>query len=96
MACIVVIFIKGKGKFGIVFFSLHLASKKHVAIKYIPKQIIFDTQSIARIQQEVDIISKLSHPFIVYCFGGFEVHFNYILLIKIIISVECDLLCIGI
>eukprot|EP01036_Dinobryon_divergens_P024807 gene24807-33287_t len=62
----------GKGKFGLVFIGKHLNGNKHVAIKYIPKQIIFETQSSTRIQQEFDIVEKLDHPFIIHCFGGFE------------------------
>ena len=41
----------GKGKFGLVFIGRHSNGSKHVAIKYIPKQIIFETQSSTRIQQ---------------------------------------------
>ena len=41
----------GKGKFGLVFIGRHSNGNKHVAIKYIPKQIIFETQSSTRIQQ---------------------------------------------
>lgn len=45
---------------------------KHVAIKYIPKQMIFDNNAIERIQQELDVLNQLEHPFAIYCFGGFD------------------------
>lgn len=44
----------GKGKFGFVFLAkqaLVLEGPMFVAIKYIPKQVIFDTDSKARLQQ---------------------------------------------
>lgn len=62
----------GKGKFGIVFLSKHKATSKHVAIKFIPKQMIYDGQSLQRIQQECNALEKISHPFLIYCFGGYE------------------------
>ena len=63
----------GKGKFGMVFLSKHLGgSGKHVAIKYISKDFIFETQSLLRLNQEIDVLQQADHPFIVHCFGGFE------------------------
>lgn len=44
-------FFLGKGKFGFVFLAKCLANQKHYAIKYIPKQIIFDNQCVKKIQQ---------------------------------------------
>ena len=43
----------GKGKFGMVFLAKQAAmqSSLHVAIKYIPKQTIYDSKGIAKTQQ---------------------------------------------
>lgn len=62
----------GKGKFGLVFLSCHSNTGKHVAIKFIPKDIITETQSAIRIQQELDILNKVNHPFVTYCFGSYD------------------------
>ena len=32
--------------------------------------------------KEIDIISKLSHPFIVHCFGGFEVNIYHLIILS--------------
>ena len=61
----------GKGKFGFVYLSKH-ASGKCVAIKYISKQFVAENKSRARINQEIMVLQKLDHPFVVHCFGGFE------------------------
>lgn len=62
----------GKGKFGFVFLCKHHSSSKHVAIKYISKDAIFENRSLIRIQQEASINQSMDHPFIIHCFGGFE------------------------
>ena len=61
----------GKGKFGIVYMSKCVESKKYVAIKYIPKEIIFESKALVRIKQEIQFASTLSHPFIIEYFGNF-------------------------
>ncbi len=48
-------------------------SSLHVAIKYIPKQTIYESKGIARMQQEMNALQICDHPFIAHCFGGFEV-----------------------
>ena len=62
----------GKGKFGLVYLTKHVNSSSHVAIKYIPMKIILDCDSHIRIQQEIDVLQKLDHPFFAHFFGGFE------------------------
>ena len=62
----------GKGKFGMVFMSKSTATSKHVAIKYISKDFIHETKSLSRINQEIDVLQKIDHPFIIHCFGGFD------------------------
>lgn len=64
----------GKGKFGMVYLSKIHASEhsEHVAVKYIPKQMIFDSKLIDKIQNEIDILQLLDFHFITHCFGVFE------------------------
>jgi len=65
----------GKGKFGFVFLAKQALVQEgplFVAIKYIPKQVIYDTDSKARLQQELNTLQLGNHPFIAHCFGGFE------------------------
>lgn len=62
----------GKGKFGFVYLAKHCGSKKCVAIKYISKQFVYECKSIARINQEITLLQKIDHPFMVHCFGGFS------------------------
>jgi serine/threonine protein kinase len=49
----------GKGKFGLVYTAQHVATTKHVAIKFISKQIIFETKGVQRIQQVCVLCSIL-------------------------------------
>lgn len=62
----------GKGKFGFVYLAKHGGSKKCVAIKYMSKQFIHECKSIARISQELTLLQKIDHPYMVHCFGGFD------------------------
>ena len=74
-------------------------SAMHVAIKFIPKQTIFDYQNAFRMQQvsnvvgskiiflvypkltndvyicpqEITVLQQCDHPFIIHCYGGYEV-----------------------
>lgn len=66
----------GKGKFGHVFLCQHTNSGKHVAIKFIPKEIVAECQCATRLQQEFNALNKIYHPFIVHTFGFYEVY-NY-------------------
>jgi serine/threonine protein kinase len=63
----------GKGKFGHVFLCQHSNSGKHVAIKFISKEIVSECQSATRLQQEFNALNKIYHPFIVHTFGFYEV-----------------------
>lgn len=62
----------GKGKFGFVFLSRHNTSQKHIAIKYISKQFVHETHSLARLNQEIALLQLVDHPFIIHCFCGFD------------------------
>ncbi len=63
----------GKGKFGLVHLAKANLCQKYVAIKYISKQVIFDSEANDRIQNELDILMRISHPFIMQTFGVFDV-----------------------
>lgn len=80
----------GKGKFGIVYFAQEAITSKAVAIKFIPKQIIYENKCLKRIQQvksslrplysvlmpqEMDVLNMISHPFIIRVFGFYDVRF---------------------
>jgi serine/threonine protein kinase len=62
----------GKGKFGLVFLAQHKPNGKFVAIKYITKQSIYDSQKLQKFQQEINVLQSLDHPFLMHYFGGFE------------------------
>ena len=62
----------GKGKFGHVFLSSHKTQEKHIAIKYISKEFVRECKSVDRIRQEIELIQKIDHPYIVHCYGGFD------------------------
>jgi serine/threonine protein kinase len=62
----------GKGKFGIVYLSKHESCNKYVAIKFIPMKIIHECNCVTRLQQEIDILQRIDHPFVAHCFGGFS------------------------
>ena len=64
----------GKGKFGLVYTAQHMATSKHVAIKFISKDIIFETKGVQRIQQV-----GLWHIYI-YSLPTFTAHFTFTLL----------------
>lgn len=57
----------GEGGMGVVFRAKQLSTKRDVALKVMKLDKVDDT-SIERFQQEIDIISKLSHPNIVRVF----------------------------
>lgn len=62
----------GKGKFGFVYLCRHSPSQKHVAVKFISKAFVNETQSLVRLNQEIALLQLVDHPFIVHCFCGYE------------------------
>lgn len=62
----------GKGKFGFVYLCRHSPSQKHVAVKFISKAFVNETQSLGRLNQEIALLQLVEHPFIVHCFCGYE------------------------
>ena len=62
----------GSGKFGFVYLAKHGAQNKCVAIKYISKAFVAEFKSVDRIRQEIDILKRLDHPFLIHCYGQFS------------------------
>lgn len=62
----------GKGKFGHVFLSKCNNNSRHIALKYISKQFIHECQCIVKLQNELDILNKLDHPFLITYYCVFE------------------------
>uniref|UniRef100_A0A5S6QTA1 Serine/threonine-protein kinase SAK n=1 Tax=Trichuris muris TaxID=70415 RepID=A0A5S6QTA1_TRIMR len=70
----------GKGGFGEVYFAVHLATNREVAIKLINKSIVKEENAFKRIWDEVRIHSMLKHPNIVEMLDCFQDE-NYIYIV---------------
>ena len=55
-----------------VFLAKQQNTNKHVAIKYIPKQFIYEHHCVKKIQQEINVLQTIYHPFVIKCLGGFS------------------------
>ena len=64
--------VQGEGNFGQVMIGLHNETQQKVAIKILDKGRIKDESDITRIQREIDIFMKLSHPNIVALYEVIE------------------------
>mmetsp|Transcript_15572 Transcript_15572/g.20533 ORF Transcript_15572/g.20533 Transcript_15572/m.20533 type:complete len:332 (+) Transcript_15572:228-1223(+) len=62
----------GTGSFGRVRFCTHKGTGTHWAIKMLKKELVVRLQQVEHIMSEKNILSKLSHPFIVQFAGGFQ------------------------
>jgi len=62
----------GSGKFGFVYLAKHGSQSKCVAIKYISKAFVAECKSVERIKQEIEILKRLDHPFLIHCYGQFS------------------------
>jgi protein kinase A len=62
----------GKGKFGVVYLCRNKQTKQYYAVKYVAKSIMLETKARSRIEQELAILQRMDHPFILKYFGGFE------------------------
>ena len=62
----------GKGAFGKVHLALHLGSGHLVAIKIFYKKNIKGSKAKEKIKNEIEILSKLRHPFISQILDSFE------------------------
>lgn len=78
----------GKGKFGLVYLAQHKGSGKYVAIKYITKQAIFDSQRIDKFQQEFNVLQTIRHPFVMECYGGIDVSEYFDTVFNVLTSVS--------
>lgn len=58
----------GNGGMGMVYLARHEIMDRNVAIKMLKAQLITDTQSIRRFQQEAKTASRLNHPNVVTLF----------------------------
>ena len=62
----------GKGAFGKVNLGIHKLTGKLVAIKFISKEAMADTESREKVMREVSIWDKLQHPSIIQLYETFE------------------------
>lgn len=59
----------GEGGMGVVYRGRYVKNDKQVAVKLLPPDVA-DEVVLARFERELEILKKLRHPNIVYCFGG--------------------------
>ena len=62
------------GKFGIVKKALHKATGKTVALKIIPRAHLKQFNCIDQVKTEIEIHTRLHHPYIIDCYGYFKDH----------------------
>jgi serine/threonine protein kinase len=60
----------GQGGMGVVYRARYVKNDREVAVKILPEEIAADKKIAARFERELDVLKKLKHPNIVYCFGG--------------------------
>lgn len=59
----------GEGGMGVVYRARYVNNDKEVALKLLP-ETVSDPVILGRFDRELEILRKLRHPNIVYCFGG--------------------------
>ena len=62
----------GRGAFGKVNLSLHVASGRLVAIKTFSKKNLKNKHARNKIKHEIEMLSRLRHPFITQIYDSFE------------------------
>lgn len=62
----------GKGSFGKVKLALHSQTSEDVAIKILEKSMIKKDEDMTRIRREIDILSKVRHPYVVQLYEVVE------------------------
>lgn len=61
----------GEGNFGHVMIAEHNETKQQVAIKILDKERIVTEGDVTRVQREIEILMKLSHPNIIRLYEVF-------------------------
>lgn len=62
----------GSGKFGIVYRAVARYSERDVAIKIVSKKTVEESTLYKQLQREVEIHSKLKHPFVCELYAYFH------------------------
>jgi len=60
----------GQGGMGVVYRARYVKNDREVAVKLLPPEIAADKKIAMRFERELEVLKKLKHPNIVYCFGG--------------------------
>lgn len=60
----------GQGGMGVVYRARYVKNDREVAVKLLPPEIAADKKIAIRFERELEVLKKLKHPNIVYCFGG--------------------------
>lgn len=60
----------GEGGMGVVYRARYVGNDKKVAVKLIPNDVTANPTVLARFERELEVLKQLTHPNIVYCFGG--------------------------
>ncbi|QDT48061.1 Serine/threonine-protein kinase PknB [Symmachiella dynata] len=60
----------GQGGMGVVYRARYVKNDREVAVKILPAEIAADKKIATRFERELEVLKKLKHPNIVYCFGG--------------------------
>lgn len=60
----------GEGGMGVVYRARYVGNDKKVAVKLIPNDVTANPTTLARFERELEVLKQLTHPNIVYCFGG--------------------------
>ena len=55
---------------GVVYRARYVKNDREVAVKILPPEIAADKKIATRFERELEVLKKLKHPNIVYCFGG--------------------------
>lgn len=74
----------GSGSYSQVWSAMHVALRKRVAIKIIPKQSLQSAKAKQRLTREIENHKKLQHPYIASLFSVTENIFHYFLVLEFV------------